>query len=145
MNGQVERELMRLLHGELPAPEAEKLRARLAREPELQAAYRRLAGAWESLGEPPAAVSGPAFRVEVMERLRRERGEGSPLAWRAAPAWARLAAVLALGAGLALGSSLAATVARDGGEEGAAWSEEPTLAESYAAALAEDGAGDPWP
>ena len=46
MNRATEIELMRLLHGELPAEQAGALRARMAREPELAAAWARLEGAW---------------------------------------------------------------------------------------------------
>jgi len=41
MNRATEIELMRLLHGELPAGQAAALRARIAREPDLAAAWAR--------------------------------------------------------------------------------------------------------
>lgn len=138
-----ERELMRLLHGELDAAAAAALRARLEREPELQAAYRRLEEAWRRLAEPPAEAVDPAFRVEVMERVRGAAAAGFP-PLGVAPRLARLLAALAVAAGVALGSGLAAGVVgpvdpaaglQEEWPDELAGPEEPTLAESYGQAL----------
>ncbi|HEY2739050.1 MAG TPA: hypothetical protein VGK45_11655 [Thermoanaerobaculia bacterium] len=99
MNRATEIELMRLLHGELPAGQAAALRARMEREPELAAAWARLESAWTDLELPPAAPAPPAFAQRVLAQARRQPG----LSWSAAPRWARATAAAALAAGLALG------------------------------------------
>ena len=99
MNRATEIELMRLLHGELPAEQAGALRARMAREPELAAAMARLERTWSGLELPPAAPAPPAFAQRVLAQARRQPG----LSWSAAPRWARATAAAALAAGLALG------------------------------------------
>jgi len=99
MNRATEIELMRLLHGELPAGQAAALRARMEREPELAAAWARLENAWSGLELPPAAPAPPAFAQRVLAQARRQPG----LSWSAAPRWARATAAAALVAGLALG------------------------------------------
>jgi len=99
MNRATEIELMRLLHGELPAEQAGALRAQIAREPELAAAWARLESTWSGLELPPAAPAPPAFAQRVLAQARRQPG----LSWSAAPRWARATAAAALAAGLALG------------------------------------------
>jgi anti-sigma factor RsiW len=99
MNRPTEIELMRLLHGELPAEQAGALRARMAREPELAAALARLERTWSGLELPPAAPAPPAFAQRVLAQARRQPS----LSWSAAPRWARATAAAALAAGLALG------------------------------------------
>jgi len=99
MSRTTEIELMRLLHGELPAEQAGALRARMAREPELAAAMARLERSWSGLELPPAAPAPPAFAQRVLAQARRQPG----LSWSAAPRWARATAAAALAAGLALG------------------------------------------
>jgi len=104
MNRATETELMRLLHGELPAEQASALRARLEREPELAAAWERLERTWTGLELPPAAAAPPGLAQRVLARARRETGPaGSGFAWSAAPTWVRACAAAALVAGLALG------------------------------------------
>lgn len=98
----VEQELMRLLHGELPADEAGALRARIFREPELADAYRRLEGVWQGLSQPPVSPVPPGFAGRVMARVRERSGLGT-LSWSAAPGWIRATAAAALAAGTALG------------------------------------------
>ena len=105
MNRATEIELMRLLHGELPAEQARALRARLEHEPELAAAWERLERTWTGLELPPAAPAPPGFSQRVLAQARRQPGqpERGGLSWAAAPRWARAAAATALAAGLALG------------------------------------------
>ncbi len=102
MNG-TDRQLMRLLHGELEADRARKLEERLASDPGLAARHRRLAAAWEGLEPPPAEAVGGGFTARVMAAARRT--EAGELSWSPAPAWVRLAAAAALVAGLVLGAS----------------------------------------
>lgn len=98
-------ELQRLLQGELPAAKAERLRARLAREPELAAALRRMEVTWELLELPPAAPAPPGFAARVAARAAEERRSGAETApFR--PAWARAMAAAALAAGIIAGASV---------------------------------------
>lgn len=102
MNRATETELMRLLHGELPAEQAGALRSRIEREPELAAAWARMERSWRGLELPPAAPAPAAFAQRVLAQARRQPGV-SGSGWSAAPRWARAAAAAALAAGLALG------------------------------------------
>jgi anti-sigma factor RsiW len=98
----MEQDLMRLLHGELPAEEARALRARVFREPELAEAYRRLERTWQGLALPPASPVPLGFTGRVMAHVRRRTVSGS-LTWSAAPGWVRATAAAALVTGAALG------------------------------------------
>ena len=157
MSGHDTEELMRLLAGELPPERAAALRARLAREPELAAAWRRLEAAWRAAEPAPGAPVPPGFAREVMARARRE-AEGAPvLSWALAPLWVRAAGAAALAAGIVAGAGLgtlrrpaerpaAASRGRGRRRSGAGGEEDgflaPSLAEEYLAALAgEDGEG----
>jgi anti-sigma factor RsiW len=151
-----ERQLMRLLHGELDAERARELEARLEREVELRARYRRLAGAWRGLEPPPAAPVPGGFSARVMAAARGARS--GELSWSLAPAWARAGSVAALLAGLLLGASFglwspgvrppgvrppgaAATgtgLAEAGEQEAYALAEPLSLAESYWLTLESD-------
>jgi anti-sigma factor RsiW len=133
MKDDVEVDLMRLLHGELPAGEAAALRSRLEREPELDAAWRRLKAVWEGMAAPATAPVPVGFTGRVMAQVRAARRTGAPaagtLSWAAAPNWLRAACAAALVAGLLIGAGLGAhgTPA----EERSALSGEPGLSESY--------------
>ncbi len=102
-----ERQLMRLLHGELEAESVRQLEARLAADGTLRARYRRLARAWEDLQPTPGAAIPEGFAAQVMAAARRRSG-ADELSWARAPAWARAAAAAALVAGLVLGASFGA-------------------------------------
>jgi anti-sigma factor RsiW len=128
MNRATEIELMRLLHGELPAEQARALRARLESEPELAAAWARLEGTWSGLELPPAAPAPPAFAQRVLAEARRQAGPAGRLSWATAPRWARATAAAALAAGLALGLGA--------GKLAGARSQEPDYAASVSAAVA---------
>jgi len=97
-----EYDLMRLLHGELPADEARALRARIFREPELAEAYAKLEQTWQGLALPPASPVPPGFTGRIMAHVRSKTGPGS-LSWSVAPGWVRAMAAAALVAGAALG------------------------------------------
>jgi anti-sigma factor RsiW len=99
------RALLRLLHGELPAIEAARLRARLAAEPELAAAHARLAAVWRAAEPPPVAPPPPGFSGRVMARVRAAAREPR---WSEAPLWVRAAAAAAALAGVLAGAGLGA-------------------------------------
>ncbi len=138
MKSTTDRQLMRLLHGELPAAEARELSARLAADPELARAYQRLAATWNGLELPPPAPVPWGFAAQVKGRAvaQRRPAVGLP-AWRLAPAWARAAAVVALAAGLAAGLGLGQLADSEAGGELAAF-DDVGLAEAYVAVLEGD-------
>jgi anti-sigma factor RsiW len=136
MNRATEIELMRLLHGELPAEQARALRARLESEPELAAAWTLLEGTWSGLELPPAASAPPAFAQRVLAEARRQSGPSGRLSWALAPRWARATAAAALAAGLGLGIGAGSWVGTRGQEPDYAASINaavagPSLAETY--------------
>ncbi len=120
-----ERQLMRLLHGELPPDEARRLERELERDrvrpeggqrnkrPEggqrkqLNAAREQLARVWDSLelppSEPPADFS--ASVVAAARKLNAGELANGELSWSLAPAWARGGAAAALFTGLLLGAA----------------------------------------
>jgi anti-sigma factor RsiW len=145
----IEQDLMRLLHNELPADEARALRARIFREPELQALYARMERAWQGLSLPPASPVPPGFAGRVMARAR-SQSSGS-LSWSAAPGWVRAAAAAALVAGAALGLGVGRTLPIAGGNGDAGAESAPTflsataetsLADSYWSLVEDTAAAD---
>jgi anti-sigma factor RsiW len=136
MKHALEADLLRLLHGELRPDEARALRERLAREPELAAAWRRLERAWEGLALPPPAPVPLGFSGRVMARVRELRQAETPktseasgaISWAAAPRWVRASCAAALLAGVLLGAGLGSRrpVERQRGSETV-----PALTESY--------------
>lgn len=105
MRGSTDIELMRLLHGELPADEARELRARMDRDPSLAAAYARLERAWNGLDLPPAPPAPPGFGQRILARAQGEPSGGA-ISWAAAPVWVRAAAAAALVLGAAMGAGV---------------------------------------
>lgn len=136
MNRATEIELMRLLHGELPAEQAQALRARVEREPELAAAWARLERTWGGLELPRAAPAPPAFAQRMLAEARRQAGPAGRLSWAQAPRWARATAAAAVAAGLALGIGAGSWVGTRSQEPDAVLSVSaagpgPSLAETY--------------
>jgi anti-sigma factor RsiW len=106
----MELDLMRLLHGELPEEKARALRQRIAHDPALAEAWRRLEAGWEGLSLPPPAPVPPGFAGRVMARARAEGAERTGLSLHGAPAWVRATAAAALVAGTVLGIGVGAGV-----------------------------------
>ena len=143
----MEHDLMRLLHGELPADEARALRARVFREPELAAAYARLEQTWQGLSLPPAALVPPGFTGRVMARVR-EQARSGPLSWSAAPGWVRATAAAALVTGAVLGVGVGQILPPPPGAEADPDTEtflsataETSLADSYWSLIEDAAAG----
>jgi anti-sigma factor RsiW len=162
MDRKLEKELMRLLHGELPAERARALRERLAGDPALAAAYRRLEAAWSGLDLPPAAPPPPGFAGRVMAQAREAARDplAGPASWGLAPTWVRATAGAALVAGLVAGVGLGGVWSAPAGAEAfeatdeqaeaeiAASGDDGSLAESYWNAvegIGEAGAAEPAP
>jgi anti-sigma factor RsiW len=125
----LELDLMRLLHGELPEERARELRARMERDPALAEEYRRLQGSWEGLALPPAAPVPPGFAQRVAARAR--SGQSAPT-----PGWVRAAAALALILGTAVGVGVGGSWApADPVQEEELSAVDGSLAESYLTTL----------
>ena len=129
MEGKLESDLMRLLHGELPEEQARELRARLERDPALAEEFRRLEARWERLALPPAAPVPPGFAQRVAARARTEPSAPTP-------AWVRAAAALALILGTAVGVGVGGSWAPDdAAQEEKVSAVDGSLAESYLTTL----------
>ena len=146
--GITDRELMRLLHEELPAPRRQEIEAAVARRPEIAARLARLATVWEGLELPPAAPPPAGYAARVAARAAALAAGDPALAWRLAPVWVRASAALVLATGIALGALVTSrmeTPAGAAGQDGSSLAG-PTLAETWAetfseARVAEDAAG----
>ena len=137
MNREIERQLMRLLHGELPAEEATGWRRRLDAEPELAALYAELEAVWSRLELPEPTPAGPEIGVVVRRRLEDAPELTVTDMWRRAGAWNRALAAAALVAGIGIGA-LAGTGSVAAADESLFERTELSLAESYWLALDEE-------
>ncbi|MEM9292544.1 MAG: hypothetical protein AAGD01_12755 [Acidobacteriota bacterium] len=102
-----ERQLMRYLHGELPAAEAVHVEEALRRDPALRQVLDGLESSWSSLQLPPVEPAPLGFSTRIAARARggvepagllSSLGEGSR--------WVRATAAAALLSGLVVGASL---------------------------------------
>ena len=135
LEGKLELDLMRLLHGELPEERARELKARMEREPSLAEEYRRLQESWEGLDLPPGSPVPPGFAQRVAAHARAE--QNVPV-----PGWVRAAAALALVLGTVVGIGVGAGVGGSWAPPDPVQEEEPSavdgsLAESYLTTLEE--------
>jgi len=156
MNVEMEVQLMRLLHGELPESQARGLRERLEKDPELAAAYARLARTWEGLDLPEPAPPPPGFASRVARRARggslSAGGRGADgagaagasrpgemlISWGLAPTWVRTTAAAALALGVLLGAGLSLRTLGDDASPGP-----PGIFDSYLALLNDSAAPPP--
>ena len=138
MKPEIERQLMRLLHGELPEEETAAWESRLTTDEELAAAFERMSELWSGLDLPRSLPAGEEFTAAFWRRREKERSESIVEMWRLAPAWNRVFAAAVLVGGIGLGAMVGGTVAASG--NGSLLGElEPTLAETYWILLAENG------
>jgi anti-sigma factor RsiW len=135
-------ELMRLLHGELPAERAWSLRLRIDREPALATAFRRLEERWNGLELPESAPAPPGFSRRVMAAVQGARALDR-FSWSLAPTWVRAATAAALAAGLAVGAVGGALRGRSADEQMASNSSDPHLAQSLADSYWTEVEGEP--
>ena len=135
MDYKTERELMRLLHGELSAAATERLQQRLQQDSTLQEAHQRLQRQWQGLELPEPEAAPPGFVTRVVTRATGRADEGWVPVWWSRTLAGRVATAAVLAGGIALGAMLALP------RETEAWTDyvttEPTMAESYLAALEE--------
>jgi len=130
MTSDDQRQLMRLLHGELSAEETARWRQRLEVEPALAARYAELERLWSGLELPDPAPAGPQLAAAVRRRLEREANPSLVDMWRLAPAGNRLLAAAALVAGIGIGT-LAGTVSEVQADDSLFAATQISLAESY--------------
>jgi anti-sigma factor RsiW len=142
----MDRELVRLLAGELTPEREREVRARLEREPALAAAHQKLERAWHALEMGSPGPVPPGFGGRVMARVRAEGRPG--LSWSGAPAWVRATAAAALVGGLALGAGLGGTALTAFGAARApaetALASEPEAAEAAASSLTESSLAESY-
>lgn len=130
-----DRQLMRLLHGELAAHEQAALERQIGRDPDLAERYRDLAQIWRRLEVPDETqLEDPALAGKVLERAGRESASKTPSWKQLAPIW-RAATLLATAAGILAGVML--TPSRRQVTESEAFAAMPSLAASYLAAFEE--------
>lgn len=141
MSPGTERDLLRLLTGQLPAEEARALNLRMEQDGELARAYERLARSWQGLSLPEPAPVPPGFATRVLARTREEVGSPA-LSFSAAPVAVRVLAAAAVTVGIALGAMGAhyAGLSRRGEFDRSTGWEPASLADSYWAAFDEDEA-----
>ncbi len=105
MDSATERQMLRLLLGELPPRSASQLRQRLAREPELGAYYQKLERVWQGLELPPNAPLPWGATQRLMHRVTARRN-ADQISWKLAPTWARAGGAAALIFGVIVGASV---------------------------------------
>lgn len=134
-----DRELLRLLSGELSPADALRLRQRIAADESLRGSYERLAGSWRGLELPPPTPVPAGYAERLTVRATTEISLAPLLARRRRWPWG---ALLALAAGLLLGAGLGKwrqeLTSRSASEAG--WYE-TGLAEPYWQELGDDGEG----
>lgn len=137
MDHKTERELMRLLHGELSEVASEHLQQRMRREESLREAYDSLSRRWFSLELPTALAAPPGFATRVLTRAREAAQKRWVPIWWSRTLAGRIASAAVLVGGIALGAMLALP------RETEAWPDyaatESTMADSYLAVLEEPG------
>jgi len=127
----VDKQLLRMLHGELEAGEEAMLRRRVDADPRLGARLERLQAVWMGLEPPPPSPVPAGFTASVLLRTAGLRAWGGPL-----PLRARALAAVALVGGIALG--MGAVRVADADDAWSQWlSTQSSLAEDYWTVLGE--------
>lgn len=129
MDRRTEKQLIRLLQGELAEADERILRERLEKEDDLQSAYSSLQGLWEALEPPPIQTVPSSYASRVVRHATTGESTAGAGQAPASPLWAKAAAAVALAGGIALGALLASP---SESEEWAAWTTvETSQAEVY--------------
>lgn len=140
MNQDLDRRLMRLLHGESSPDEAASTRQMLAGDPGAAARHRQLERLWNELEMASPRPADRSLLEDLRARLYRGESESAVALWSLSPAWGRAVAAAALVSGIGVGVWLGANV--EAADE-AALGLEPSLAESYWSAVeGTSGEGD---
>jgi hypothetical protein len=129
MDRTTEKQMLRLLAGELSESEAAQLRRRWTSDGELQLAFTAWRERWEALEPPPLPRVHPSFTNRVVRRAVEGPGVAAAPLGRSTPLWTRATAALALAGGVLVGVLLASP---SQSEDWTAWSAvELTQAEAY--------------
>ena len=135
MDRTTQKQMIRLLAGELSEVEAARLRKRLEADSELQLAFASLRAKWEALDPPPLPQVHPSFASRVVRRAVDGPTVAAGPLGRSTPLWTRATAALALAGGILVGVLLASPSESD---DWSAWSRvELTQAETYWETLGE--------
>jgi len=129
MDPRTEKQLIRLLAGELTQADARELRQRLDNEADLRRAFAALQERWEALEPPPLQSVHPSFTSRVVRQAILEPSVGAAGLDRSTPLWTRATAAVALAGGILVGALL---VSPSDSEDWTAWNAvELTQAEAY--------------
>ena len=127
---QMDRKLMRHLHGELAPGEVREIERRLAEDAQLAERYRRLQTSWNAL-ELPTSQVGSDFAAAVMQRARRApRSSQRVFDLQPMSVAMRTAAAAALLCGTLIGASLELPTLIDTGAERATGGHIASVAEA---------------
>jgi anti-sigma factor RsiW len=139
MDRTTEKQLLRLLAGELSATDAGQWRQRLENEGDVRRAFASLRETWEVLEPPPLPKVHPSFTSRVVRRAVDRPVVDAAVPSRPSPAWAVATAALALVGGILVGVVLASP---SESEDWTAWDTvELTQAEAYWEALGQSPDG----
>lgn len=122
------RKLMRLVHGELPAEESDRLRRRMREDAALAEACSRLQEVWDGLTLPGVPSEHLDLAPSLLRRIEAQDVRRD-LSWSTQPLWARTAAACALVVGMILGAFVVADLRAE--SDLGYFPNEPTLAETY--------------
>ena len=129
MDRKTSTDFMRLLHGELPEPEARQLRDRIENEPELKSHYEALGSVWQSLELPEPEPVPLGFASRVVASAKETEDVGLAPAWWTHTWAGKATTAMLLGGGIVFGAILASPGEAD------EWSDyltsEPSMAETY--------------
>ncbi|MGB5390652.1 MAG: hypothetical protein WBP10_10785 [Thermoanaerobaculia bacterium] len=129
MDRTTEKQLLRLLVGELSESKAREIRQRLENEGELRQEFAALQERWESLDLPPLQSVHPSFTSRVVRQAVTGPSVGAVGLGRSTPLWTRATAAVALAGGILVGALL---VSPSESEDWTAWDAvELTQAEVY--------------
>jgi anti-sigma-K factor RskA len=129
MDRTTEKQLIRLLAGELSEADERKLRHRLEREGDLRRAFTSLQERWEALDPPPLPSVHPSFTSRVVRQAVSGPAVEAAGLGRSTPLWTRATAAVALAGGVLVGALLASP---SESEDWTAWNAvELTQAEVY--------------
>jgi len=135
MDRTTEKQLIRLLTGELSEADDQELRHRLEKEGDLRRAYDSLQERWEALDPPPLESVHPSFTSRVVRQAVTGPSVEAAGLGRSTPLWTRATAAVALAGGVLLGALLASP---SESEDWTAWNAvELTQAEVYWETLGE--------
>ena len=139
MDRTTEKQLLRLLAGELSAADARQWRQRLEDDGELQCAFASLRDTWAALEPPTLPAVHPSFTSRVVRRAVDRPVVDVSAPGPLSPAWARATAALALAVGILVGVVLASA---SESEDWTAWDTvELTQAEAYWETLGQSSDG----